>query len=72
MIAGLKLLISKTEQPAGPAAWLVGAEALPSQVRRTRYATGARAARNLSSTQVSDASPQASACAQPAQSCNCP
>ena len=31
MIAGLKLLISKTEQPIGPAAWLVSAEALPSR-----------------------------------------
>ena len=62
------MLISKTEQPTGPAAWLVSAEALPSQVRRTCYATGARAARNLSPTQVSDAPPRASARAHPAQS----
>ena len=68
LIAGLKLLISKTEQLTGPAAWLVGAEALPSQVRRTRYATGARAARNLSPTQVSDAPPRALARAHLAQS----
>ena len=42
---------------------------LPSQVRRTRYATGARAARNLSPTQVSDAPPLGTlARAHPAQS----